>query len=78
MTTLREMSYEYQRSAEKLRLRIKALRKAAKETEDPELKQRIDRRIKDLRPLLQETRELTVLTRRYYDRRYYRNEKYTL
>ncbi len=78
MMTLREMSYDYQRSAEKLRLRIKALRLAIKETDDPELKLRLDRRIKDLRPLLQETKELTVLTRRYYDRRYYRNEKYTL
>ena len=78
MTTLREMSYDYQRSAEQLRLRIKALRAAARETDDPERKARIDRRIKDLRPLLQEAKELTVLTRRYYDRRYYRNEKYTL
>lgn len=76
--TLRELSYEYQQSAEALSGRMKELRAAAKKTEDPEAKNRLQRRLKELRPLLQETRELTVLTRHYYDRRYHKNDKYTL
>ena len=35
-------------------------------------------RIRDLMPLLQEARDLALLTAHYYDRSYYRNEKYTL
>lgn len=59
-------------------LRIRELRAAAREAEDPELKNRLERRVAELRPLLQEARELTLLTRHYYDRRYHKNGKYTL
>ena len=71
--TLRELSYEYKAHADTLSLRMKQLRLAARETEDPER-----RHLLELRPLLQEARELAVLTRNYYDRRYHKNEKYTL
>lgn len=76
--TLRELSYEYSIHANDLSQRIRELRRAAKETEDPVLRGALERRIRDLQPLLQEARELTLLTRHYYDRRYHRNEKYTL
>ena len=76
--TLREMSYQYQKSAEQLSRRLKRLRAAARRTQDPVLRERLQRRIKELTPLLQEARELTRLTRHYYDRRYRRNDKYTL
>ena len=76
--TLRELSYEYNAHADTLSLRMKQLRLAARETEDPERRHRLERRILELRPLLQEARELAVLTRNYYDRRYHKNEKYTL
>lgn len=46
--------------------------------EDPEECWRLKRRITDLMPLLQEARDLALLTAHYYDRSYYRNEKYTL
>ena len=36
------------------------------------------RRIAELTPLLQETRELAALTARYYDRSYHRHERYTI
>ena len=36
------------------------------------------RRIAELTPLLQETRELAALTAHYYDRSYHRHERYTL
>ena len=39
---------------------------------------RIKRRIAELTPLLTQMNELAELTERYYERGYYRNEKYTL
>ena len=76
--TLRELSYEYKEHADALAQRIRELRQAARETEDPETKNRLERRMAELRPLLQEARELALLTRHYYDRRYHKNGKYTL
>lgn len=76
--TLRELSYEYKEHAELLALRIKELSSAAKAEADPDQKSRLERRAAELRPLLQEARELCVLTRFYYDRRYHKNDKYTL
>lgn len=76
--TLWELSYQYQQSAEMLSARMRELRAAAKEADNPELKNRLDRRMAELRPLLQEARELTLVTRHYYDRRYSKNGKYTL
>ena len=76
--TLRELSYEYKEHGDAIALRIRELRAAAREAEDPEVKNRLERRVAELRPLLQEARELTLLTRHYYDRRYHKNGKYTL
>ena len=76
--TLRELSYDYKEHGDAIALRIRELRAAAKETEDPERKNRLERRVAELKPLLQEARELPVLTRHYYDRRYHKNGKYTL
>ena len=76
--TLRELSYYYKEHADALALRIKELRAAAKAADDPIEKYQLERRMAELKPLLQEARELTLLTRNYYDRRYHRNEKYTL
>ena len=39
---------------------------------------RIDRRIKELTPMLQECRDLAELTARYYERSYHKHERYTL
>ena len=69
--TLRELSYDYKEHGDAIALRIRELRAAAKETEDPERKNRLERRVA-------EARELAVLTRHYYDRRYHKNGKYTL
>ena len=76
--TLRELFYEYKEHADALALRIRQLRQWARETEDPVQRGALERRVAELRPLLQEARELAVLTRHYYDRRYHRNVKYTL
>jgi hypothetical protein len=74
--TLAELSCVYCESAETLRLRIRTLRSAAQQTGDPAVSAVLRRRAADLTPLLRETRELAALTAHYYDRGYYRNEKY--
>ena len=76
--TLMEMSALYAESAALLRERIAELRRAAREQPDEASGRAVRRRITELEPLLRETRELAVLTARYYDRSYHRHERYTL
>ena len=76
--TLKEMSKCYREAAIPLRQRLKLLRQMLAATEDPEEVWRIKRRIAELTPLLTQMNELVELTERYYERGYYRNEKYTL
>lgn len=76
--TLREMSDQYEASAVLLRARLKELRGMLAKAEDPEVIWHIKRRIADLTPMLTQMNELAELTARYYERGYYRNEKYTL
>ena len=76
--TLKEMSKCYREAAVPLRQRLKWLRQMLAATEDPEEVWRIKRRIAELTPLLTQMNELAELTDRYYERGYYRNEKYTL
>ena len=54
------------------------MRQAARELKDEEDRRLLRRRITELTPLLQETRELAALTAHYYDRSYHRHERYTL
>ena len=58
-------------------MRITVLREQAKAAEGED-KLRLKRRILELQQLLRQSRELADLTRHYYERGYYRNEKYTL
>ena len=76
--TLAELSAGYQESAQLLSQRIRQLRKAIHQTEDPEEQWRLQRRIAELTPLLTQMNELAELTAHYYDKGYWRNEKYTL
>ena len=48
------------------------------QTEDPEERFRIKRRIGELTPILTQMNELAELTAHYYERGYYRGEKYTV
>ena len=75
--TLYQMSYVYREDALRFRMRITVLREQAKAAEGED-KLRLKRRILELQQLLRQSRELADLTRRYYERGYYRNEKYTL
>ena len=76
--TLLELSAHYASSAAAIRERILALQAEEALTADPETLRALRRRIETLRPLMKEMRELAVLTARYYDRSYRRNERYTL
>ena len=76
--TLKEMSKCYREAAIPLRQRLKLLRQMLAASEDPEEVWRIKRRIAELTPLLTQMNELAESTERYYERGYYRNEKYTL
>ena len=71
--TLYEMSYVYREDAMRFRLRITMLREQEKAAEGED-KLRLRQRILELR----QSHELADLTRHYYERGYYRNEKYTL
>lgn len=76
--TLREMSREYERSAALLRARLKRLRQELAVAEDPEDSWHLKRRIAELTPMLTQMNELADLTAHYYERGYWRSEKYTL
>ena len=75
--TLYQMSYVYREDALRFRMRITVLREQAR-TAEGEDKLRLKRRILELQQRLRQSRELAELTRHYYERGYYRNEKYTL
>ncbi len=76
--TLQELSLTYEAAAVPLRKRLRELRIALAATEDPEEIWHIKRRIAELSPILTQMNELADLTAHYYDRGYYRSEKYTL
>ena len=76
--TLAEMSKCYEAAAVPLRARLKELRKMLAAEEDPEEIFHIKRRIQELTPMLTQMNELADLTAHYYDRGYWRSEKYTL
>lgn len=76
--TLQELSRCYEEAAVPLRARLRLLRQLLKETSDPEEIFHLKRRIAELTPILTQMNELAELTKHYYDRGYYRNEKYTL
>lgn len=76
--TLEQISNEYRRAQEPIRERLRLLRKLEKTERDPQKLFWIKRRKQMLSTMLQELRDLAELTERYYERGYYRNEKYRL
>ena len=75
---LTELSLSYEASALLLRKRMQELRLQISRSRDPEEIWHLKRRIKELTPLLTEMNELAELTAHYYDRGYWRDEKYTM
>ena len=76
--SLSDLAPDYEASARLLKERMRQLRKALRETEDPEEKWRLQRRMAELTPILTQVNELADLVAHYYDRGYWRNEKYTV
>ena len=76
--TLAELSENYRAAAEPLRKRLSQLRRELEQATDPEEIWHLKRRIRELTPMLTEMNDLAELTARYYERGYYRNEKYTV
>lgn len=76
--TLKELSAEYRAAAVPLRRRLRELRSEMKTETDPEKRFWLTRRMLVLSQMLQQTNELAELTEHYYERGYYRNEKYRL
>ena len=76
--TLAELSRCYEEAAVPLRARLRQLRIELAEADDPEEIWHLKRRIAELTPMLTQMNELAELTAHYYDRGYYRSEKYTL
>ena len=78
MKSLKQISRDYRYAASLLRVSLKKLRQQLKTAEDPEEVFRIKRHIAELTPILTQMNELAELTEHYYDRGYWRNEKYTV
>ena len=76
--TLLELSGEYKASGDRIAQRLQDLRRQYRQSADADERERLKRRIADLRPLLQQCREIERLTQHYYDRSYHRDEKYCL
>lgn len=76
--TLKELSLCYEEAAVPLRRRLRELRGLLAAAENPEEIWHYKRRIAELTPMLTQMNELAELTAHYYDRGYYRNEKYTI
>ena len=76
--TLAELSLTYEAAAVPLRARLRELRFLLDRAEDPEEIWHLKRRIAELTPMLTQMNELGELTAHYYDRGYYRSEKYTI
>lgn len=76
--TMTELSRSYEEAAALLRSRLRLLRQALAASTDPEEIWHLKRRIAELTPMLTQMNELADLTAHYYDRGYWRSEKYTV
>lgn len=73
-----EISEEYAVSEALLRSRIAWLRHEEAAAVEERQRYALHRRILDLQPLLRDCRRIQRLTANYYDRSYYRDERYTV
>ena len=71
--TLLRMAASYRHSADLIRVRIIALKDAAK-TAGPAEKSQLEQRIRDLNILYRETRETALVLERYYDNYHFEEE----
>lgn len=76
--TLAQIGRQYRASAALLRKRRQELRSALKTAKNPDEVWRLKHRISVLTPMLTECMALAKLCERYYERGYYRDERYIL
>ena len=76
--TMKELSQSYEEAALLLKNRLCYLRQVLAVSRDPEEIWHLKRRIAELTPILTQMNELADLTAHYYDRGYWRSEKYTV
>ena len=76
--TLYELSAQYRAGAELIRTRMRELRALQKQETDAQALFWIGRRMAVLTQMLQQSNELAELTEHYYERGFWRNEKYRL
>ena len=76
--TLLELSAQYEKSAQLLRVRLSELRRQKKTAEDRQELFWLERRMAVLSQMLRRMNELASLTAHYYERGYYRNESYRI
>ena len=76
--TLFELSAEYGASADLIAGRLQQLRQQFRQSVDDAERERLRRRMIELRPLLQQCRDLQRLTAHYYDRSYHLDKRYCL
>ena len=76
--TMTELSRSYEEAAALLRNRLRYLRQCLATARDPEEIWQLKRRIAELTPIMTQMNELAELTAHYYDRGFWRNEKYTV
>lgn len=75
--TLEELSETYRQAAKPLRDRLKQLRTELVVETDPQTAFCLKTRIAQMTPILTQLNELAELTEHYYERGYWRSEKYT-
>ena len=76
--TLTQLSDQYARSGRAISGRLRELRGTLRSTDDRDERLRLKRRIAQLQPMLRQCRDLERLTAHYYERSFYRDEKYIL
>ena len=75
--TLEEISKTYRQAAEPLRERLQQLRMELVRETNPQIAFSLKTRIAQMTPILTQLNEMAELTEHYYERGYWRNEKYT-
>lgn len=76
--TLLELSVEYRAQAQALRARIARLEELMEEAGTEEERLLLYGRLRMLRVMWREARDLSVLTAHYYERGYHRSGRYTV
>lgn len=75
---LHELSTGYLSAAERLQRNLRTLRQELRHCQDPHQRVMLRHQIAKLARIMTQCRDLAELTAHYYERSYFRNEKYTL